>query len=120
MVDAGTDKRRPGPGCGRQAGRAGYPNPVRLSSRRPKYAPPMKLNGTAAIISGGASGLGEATARALSEAGATVVVADLIEATGMSRRWVYYRLREHAEAGRAEQTERGTWRATPSPGGDPS
>jgi NAD(P)-dependent dehydrogenase (short-subunit alcohol dehydrogenase family) len=42
----------------------------------------MKLNGTAAIISGGASGLGEATARALSEAGATVVVADLNEELG--------------------------------------
>jgi NAD(P)-dependent dehydrogenase (short-subunit alcohol dehydrogenase family) len=42
----------------------------------------MKLNGTAAIISGGASGLGEATARALSEAGVTVVVADLNEDLG--------------------------------------
>jgi NAD(P)-dependent dehydrogenase (short-subunit alcohol dehydrogenase family) len=37
----------------------------------------MDLTGTAAIISGGASGLGEATARALAAAGATVVVADL-------------------------------------------
>jgi len=37
----------------------------------------MDLTGTAAIISGGASGLGEATARALASAGSTVVIADL-------------------------------------------
>ena len=37
----------------------------------------MDLTGTAAIISGGASGLGEATARALATAGSTVVIADL-------------------------------------------
>jgi NAD(P)-dependent dehydrogenase (short-subunit alcohol dehydrogenase family) len=37
----------------------------------------MNLNGTSAVVSGGASGLGEATVRALAEAGATVVVADL-------------------------------------------
>jgi len=40
-----------------------------------------------------------------------VSVPDLITATGMSRRWVYYRLRELAGAGRTIQTERGTWRA---------
>jgi NAD(P)-dependent dehydrogenase (short-subunit alcohol dehydrogenase family) len=37
----------------------------------------MNLNGTCAIVSGGASGLGEATTRALAAAGVTVVVADL-------------------------------------------
>jgi NAD(P)-dependent dehydrogenase (short-subunit alcohol dehydrogenase family) len=37
----------------------------------------MDLNGAAAIISGGASGLGEATARELAGMGATVVIADL-------------------------------------------
>jgi len=42
----------------------------------------MDLNGTAAIISGGASGLGEATARALAAAGAAVVIADLNEDGG--------------------------------------
>jgi NAD(P)-dependent dehydrogenase (short-subunit alcohol dehydrogenase family) len=42
----------------------------------------MRLNGTAAIISGAASGLGAATARALAEAGAMVVVADLDEERG--------------------------------------
>ena len=37
----------------------------------------MDLNGISALVSGGASGLGEATARELASAGATVVVADL-------------------------------------------
>ena len=32
-------------------------------------------------------------------------------ACGMGRSWVYYRLREHARAGRAVQTTRGAWRA---------
>ncbi len=44
--------------------------------------PRMNLNGTCAIVSGGASGLGEATARALAAAGATVLVADLSEDRG--------------------------------------
>ena len=44
--------------------------------------PDMELNGTSAIISGGASGLGEATARVLAAAGATVVVADLNQDRG--------------------------------------
>jgi NAD(P)-dependent dehydrogenase (short-subunit alcohol dehydrogenase family) len=42
----------------------------------------MELNGTAAIVSGGASGLGEATARALASAGCRVFVADLNEDQG--------------------------------------
>ncbi|MFC4865207.1 SDR family NAD(P)-dependent oxidoreductase [Streptomonospora arabica] len=37
----------------------------------------MELNGVAALVSGGASGLGEATVKELASAGATVVVADL-------------------------------------------
>ena len=37
----------------------------------------MEIKGAAALVSGGASGLGEATARALAGAGATVVLADL-------------------------------------------
>src|SRR5215831_5572744 len=37
----------------------------------------MELNGISAIVTGGASGLGEATARTLARAGAHVVVADL-------------------------------------------
>jgi NAD(P)-dependent dehydrogenase (short-subunit alcohol dehydrogenase family) len=44
--------------------------------------PPMKLNGTAAIISGGASGLGAGVARRLAAAGVMTVVADLNEEQG--------------------------------------
>jgi NAD(P)-dependent dehydrogenase (short-subunit alcohol dehydrogenase family) len=44
--------------------------------------PAMELNGTAAIVSGGASGLGEATARMLAAAGSRVFVADLHEQRG--------------------------------------
>lgn len=44
-----------------------------------------------------------------------VPVTELIAVTGMSRRWVYYRLRQLADTGQAAQTERGNWRAiTPS------
>jgi DNA segregation ATPase FtsK/SpoIIIE-like protein len=42
-------------------------------------------------------------------------VADLEQVTGMGRRWIYYRLRRHAQAGRAVQTARGRWRATHTP-----
>jgi len=42
----------------------------------------MELNGAAAIVSGGASGLGEATVRELAAAGSAVVVADLNEERG--------------------------------------
>ena len=44
--------------------------------------PVMELNAVTAIVSGGASGLGEATARELATAGAFVVVADLAEDRG--------------------------------------
>src|SRR5262245_8214757 len=37
----------------------------------------MKIDGASALVAGGASGLGAATARALSERGASVVIADL-------------------------------------------
>ena len=42
----------------------------------------MKISGSTFIVSGGASGLGEATARRLIAAGAKVVIADLNEAGG--------------------------------------
>ena len=42
----------------------------------------MELNNTSAVVTGGASGLGEATARALSARGVKVVVADLNDDQG--------------------------------------
>jgi NAD(P)-dependent dehydrogenase (short-subunit alcohol dehydrogenase family) len=42
----------------------------------------MELNGTSAIVTGAASGLGEATARVLAQAGAYVVVADVSDEAG--------------------------------------
>jgi NAD(P)-dependent dehydrogenase (short-subunit alcohol dehydrogenase family) len=42
----------------------------------------MRIDGTGALVVGGASGLGEATARALHERGAHVVIADLDAARG--------------------------------------
>ena len=39
----------------------------------------MEISGNVAIITGGASGLGEASLRALHKAGATVVIFDLNE-----------------------------------------
>ena len=42
----------------------------------------MDLNGTSAIVTGGASGLGDATSRLLAERGVRVVVADLQEDKG--------------------------------------
>ena len=42
----------------------------------------MHIEGASAIVMGGASGLGEATARALAERGARVTVADLNEEKG--------------------------------------
>jgi DNA segregation ATPase FtsK/SpoIIIE-like protein len=46
-----------------------------------------------------------------------IPVADLVAATGMSQRWVHYKLRALANAGRAVQVRRGIWRAAP-PGSD--
>jgi S-DNA-T family DNA segregation ATPase FtsK/SpoIIIE len=40
-----------------------------------------------------------------------ISVPELVAVTGMSRRWVYYRLRDLAASGQAIQTTRGLWRA---------
>jgi NAD(P)-dependent dehydrogenase (short-subunit alcohol dehydrogenase family) len=45
----------------------------------------MELGGTSAIVTGGASGLGAATARLLAEYGATVVVADLQDGEAVAK-----------------------------------
>jgi 2-keto-3-deoxy-L-fuconate dehydrogenase len=39
--------------------------------------PPFRLDGLKALVTGGASGIGEATARVLADAGATVIIADV-------------------------------------------
>ena len=44
----------------------------------------MELNGNSAIVTGGASGLGEATARLLADRGAKVVVADMNDDRGQA------------------------------------
>jgi NAD(P)-dependent dehydrogenase (short-subunit alcohol dehydrogenase family) len=49
---------------------------------RRSMLPLMELNGTSAIVTGAASGLGEAAARVLAAAGAHVIVADLNEDAG--------------------------------------
>jgi NAD(P)-dependent dehydrogenase (short-subunit alcohol dehydrogenase family) len=46
----------------------------------------MELNNTSAVVTGGASGLGEATARLLGARGVKVVVADLNDARGDGHR----------------------------------
>jgi hypothetical protein len=45
-----------------------------------------------------------------------ISVPDLVDITRMSRRWVYYRLRELASVGHVVQTTRGQWRITPEHG----
>jgi S-DNA-T family DNA segregation ATPase FtsK/SpoIIIE len=48
-----------------------------------------------------------------------VFIGDLAAVCGRTRRWVHYRLQEHAQAGRAVQVRRGYWRAAHrAPGGD--
>jgi NAD(P)-dependent dehydrogenase (short-subunit alcohol dehydrogenase family) len=42
----------------------------------------MHVDGIAALVTGGASGLGEATARTLARAGAQVTIVDLDQARG--------------------------------------
>ncbi|GAB1819313.1 hypothetical protein HerbRD11066_24770 [Herbidospora sp. RD11066] len=64
---------------------------------------------------GNHDGAEEALWTALREApeqGATL--GELIDATGMSRPWLYKRLREYADAGRVIQIARGRWRADSS------
>jgi S-DNA-T family DNA segregation ATPase FtsK/SpoIIIE len=58
---------------------------------------------------------------ALSHAGPEgAAVGELAAACGRTRRWVYYRLTEHAKAGRAVQVRRGYWRAARPGDGPPA
>jgi S-DNA-T family DNA segregation ATPase FtsK/SpoIIIE len=47
-----------------------------------------------------------------------ISIPELLVKTGMSRRWIYYRLEELAAAGRAVQVARGLWRAVTADGDD--
>jgi S-DNA-T family DNA segregation ATPase FtsK/SpoIIIE len=47
-----------------------------------------------------------------------ISIPELVTETGMSRRWIYYRLEELAAAGRALQVARGLWRAVTTDGDD--
>ncbi len=47
-----------------------------------------------------------------------ISIPDLVAETGMSRRWIYYRLEALAAAERAVQVARGLWRAVTTNGGD--
>ena len=46
--------------------------------------PRMNLEGSSSVVTGGASGIGEASARQLAAAGARVVIADLNEEKGQA------------------------------------
>ncbi len=47
-----------------------------------------------------------------------ISIPELVAETGMSRRWIYYRLEELAAVGRAVQVARGLWRAVTTDGDD--
>jgi S-DNA-T family DNA segregation ATPase FtsK/SpoIIIE len=47
-----------------------------------------------------------------------ISVLELMDATDMGRRWVYYRIRELANTGRIIQTPSGNWRTTDQNGDD--
>jgi NAD(P)-dependent dehydrogenase (short-subunit alcohol dehydrogenase family) len=53
-----------------------------LSRKTPQEAMDMEINGSTAVITGGASGLGEATARRLHDLGANVVIIDINQERG--------------------------------------
>jgi len=79
----------------------------------------MQIDGTCALVVGGASGLGEATARALHASGADVVIADLDElrgealAAGLGERARFVA----ADVTRADQLELAVEQAAQAPGG---
>jgi DNA segregation ATPase FtsK/SpoIIIE, S-DNA-T family len=84
-------------------------------SQRPQTAPegPGADSGTQDAADG-ATGALWAALRAAGPQG--VSVAQLVKITGKGRTWVYERLRELADTGRAVQTIRGHWRATDTHG----
>ena len=96
------------------------PNRPRLPDT-PQNAPGSQQSDEPASVRADAHGVPEAVLwDALSQAGPDgVFIGDLEAACRRTRRWVYYRLREHAAAGRAVQVARGYWRAAQPPDGPP-
>ena len=77
----------------------------------------MRIEGAGAIVVGGASGLGEATARALVARGAQVVVADVNAEKGEALAGELGARFVHADVTRAEQVEAAVSAAAEAPGG---
>ena len=87
--------------------------PLREMQTDPGLPPPDRPPATPSTTPGPDAVLWEALRTAPPEG---VPVADLVTLTGKSRTWVYARLSEYANAGRAGSTgtRRGSWRATPA------
>ena len=97
----------------RQAARHAHGRPaLPPSMRQTAPEPPQTAGDGPADDDPGRDGPEAALWAALLRAGADgMSITNLMAACGMGRSWVYYRLREHARAGRAVQTTRGAWRA---------
>jgi len=77
----------------------------------------MRIEGSGALVVGGASGLGEATARALAERGAEVVVADVNDEKGQALAEEIGATFAHADVTRPEELEAAVGRAAQADGG---
>jgi NAD(P)-dependent dehydrogenase (short-subunit alcohol dehydrogenase family) len=77
----------------------------------------MRIEGSGALVVGGASGLGEATVRALAERGAQVVIADLNEEKGQSLAGEIGATFAQADVRKPEELEAAVARAAEAPGG---
>ena len=70
----------------------------------------MRLAGKVAIITGAASGMGAATARRFAREGATVVIADMLEAEGKQVAQEIVTANGHAEFMKLDVTDEANWR----------
>src|SRR3954470_24778463 len=77
----------------------------------------MRIEGSGAIVVGGASGLGEATARALAERGASVVVADVNDEKGEALASEIGASFAHADVTKPDELEAAVAQAAQADGG---